>query len=110
MSPLAFLGLAAAITLLGMLCLTISGRKKTPWESSIDSFRRHLDLSPEAAEAARNLEGEIGGVTNTIEETLISKRMESVTTDVSLTHPVERELVAELVNNLCHSIWTHLLD
>ena len=43
MSPLAFLGLAAAITLFGMLCLAISGRKKTPWESSIDSFRKHLD-------------------------------------------------------------------
>ena len=26
-----------------MLCLAISGRKKTPWESSIDSFRKHLD-------------------------------------------------------------------
>ena len=52
MSPLAFLGLAAAITVLGMLCLTISGRKKTPWESSIDSFRRHLDaIAPDEHDA-----------------------------------------------------------
>ncbi|MDP7067356.1 MAG: hypothetical protein QF637_07025 [Acidimicrobiales bacterium] len=43
MTPLAFLGLAAAITLLGSLFLVISGRKKTPWESSINSFRKRLE-------------------------------------------------------------------
>ena len=52
MSPLAFLGLAAGITLLGMFCLAISGRKKTPWESSIESFRKHLDaIAPDGHDA-----------------------------------------------------------
>ena len=43
MTPLAFLGLAAAITLLGSLFLVVGSRKRTPWESSINSFRKRLE-------------------------------------------------------------------
>ena len=47
MTPLAFLALAAAITLLGVLLLALTGRKRTPWDASIDDFRRRLDaLAP----------------------------------------------------------------
>ena len=54
MSPLAFLGLAAAITLLGSFCLALGGRKKTPWHASIDAFRSKLDaLKPEDDETVQ---------------------------------------------------------
>ena len=47
MTPLAFLALAAAITLVGVLLLALTGRKRTPWDASIDDFRRRLDaLAP----------------------------------------------------------------
>ncbi len=48
MTPLAFLGLAAAITLVGSLFLMIGSRKRTPWGSSIDAFqKRQSALAPE---------------------------------------------------------------
>ena len=48
MSPLAFLGLAAAITLVGSLFLMIGSRKRTPWDSSINAFQKRLDaLAPD---------------------------------------------------------------
>ena len=54
MTPLAFLGLAALITMVGVLFLAVSGRKRTPWNASIDDFRQRLDaLAPPTHEAIR---------------------------------------------------------
>lgn len=48
MTPLAFLGLAAGITVVGSLFLMIGSRKRTPWDSSINAFQKRLDaLAPE---------------------------------------------------------------
>mgnify|MGYP001395715857 FL=1 len=52
MTPLAFLALAALITLVGVLFIALSGRKRTPWRASIDDFRQHLDaLAPPTNDA-----------------------------------------------------------
>ncbi len=52
MTPLAFLALAALITLVGVLFIALSGRKRTPWRASIDDFRQHLDaLAPPTDDA-----------------------------------------------------------
>lgn len=54
MTPLAFLALAALITLVGVLFIALSGRKRTPWHASIDDFRQHLDaLAPPMNDAIR---------------------------------------------------------
>lgn len=54
MTPLAFLALAALITLVGVLFLALSGRKRTPWHASIDDFRQRLNaLAPPTNDAAR---------------------------------------------------------
>jgi hypothetical protein len=51
-TPLAFLALAALITLVGVLFIALSGRKRTPWRASIDDFRQHLDaLAPPTDDA-----------------------------------------------------------
>jgi len=48
MTPLAFLGLAAAVTLVGSLFLLIGSRKRTPWDSTINAFQKRLDaLAPD---------------------------------------------------------------
>jgi len=47
-TPLAFLGLAAAITVVGSLFLMIGSRKRTPWDSSINAFQKRLTaLAPD---------------------------------------------------------------
>jgi len=47
-TPIAFLGLAVAITLVGSLFLMIGSRKRTPWDSSINAFQKRLDaLAPD---------------------------------------------------------------
>ena len=52
MTPLAFLALAALITLVGVLFIALSGRKRTPWHASIDDFRQRLDaLAPPTNDA-----------------------------------------------------------
>ena len=52
MTPFAFLALAALITLVGVLFIALSGRKRTPWSASIDDFRQHLDaLAPPTDDA-----------------------------------------------------------
>ena len=52
MTPFAFLALAALITLVGVLFIALSGRKRTPWRASIDDFRQHLDaLAPPTDDA-----------------------------------------------------------
>ena len=54
MTPLAFLALAALITLIGVLLIALSGRKRTPWRASIDDFRQRLDaLAPPTNDAVR---------------------------------------------------------
>jgi len=51
-TPLAFLALAALITLVGVLFIALSGRKRTPWRASIDDFRQRLDaLAPPTNDA-----------------------------------------------------------
>jgi len=51
-TPLAFLALAALITLIGVLLIALSGRKRTPWHASIDDFRQRLDaLAPPTNDA-----------------------------------------------------------
>ena len=48
MTPLAFLGLAAAVTLVGSLFLLIGSRRRTPWDSTINAFQKRLDaLAPD---------------------------------------------------------------
>ena len=52
MTPLAFLALAALITLVGVLFIALSGRKRTPWRASSDDFRQRLDaLAPPTNDA-----------------------------------------------------------
>ncbi|MFL2987648.1 MAG: hypothetical protein ACJZ57_10430 [Candidatus Poriferisodalaceae bacterium] len=59
MTPLAFLGLAAAITLVGSLFLLIGSRKRTPWDSSINAFQKRLDaLAPEENRVVELLDDE----------------------------------------------------
>ena len=59
MSPLAFLGLAAAITLVGSLFLMIGSRKRTPWDSSINAFQKRLDaLAPDKDQVIELLDAE----------------------------------------------------
>ncbi len=59
MTPLAFLGLAAAITLIGSLFLMIGSRKRTPWDSSINAFQKRLDaLSPDKDQVVRSIDDE----------------------------------------------------
>ncbi len=59
MNPLAFLGLAVAITLVGSLFLVIGSRKRTPWDSSINAFQKRLDaLAPEQDQVIELLDDE----------------------------------------------------
>ncbi len=59
MTPLAFLGLAAAITVVGSLFLMIGSRKRTPWDSSINAFQKRLDaLAPEEDQVIELLDDE----------------------------------------------------
>ncbi len=59
MTPLAFRGLAAAITLVGSLFLMIGSRKRTPWGSSIDAFQQRLSaLAPEEDQVIELLDDE----------------------------------------------------
>lgn|GEM_PF-308928 len=59
MTPLAFLALAALITLVGVLFLALSGRKRTPWHASIDDFRQRLNaLAPPTNDAARAVDSD----------------------------------------------------
>ena len=59
MTPLAFLALAAAITLAGVLVLALTGRKRTPWDASIDDFRQRLDsLAPRSGSDRGTVDGE----------------------------------------------------
>ena len=59
MTPLAFLGLAAAITLVGSLFLLIGSRKRTPWDSSINAFQKRLDaLAPDENRVVELLDDE----------------------------------------------------
>jgi len=58
-NPLAFLGLAVAITLVGSLFLVIGSRKRTPWDSSINAFQKRLDaLAPEQDQVIELLDDE----------------------------------------------------
>lgn len=62
MTPLAFLGLAAAVTLVGSLFLLIGSRRRTPWDSTINAFQKRLDaLAPDEDQLSSPMTDDLPG-------------------------------------------------